>query len=412
MLILPRQEGKTELGVRAVRSMLDVPETRSCLFLAKSKLAGQKAVREKFMRLFEKDTFEVNTANVYRKDCPTAICVMDSVDKDPDRIRGGTYNFVHWSEVAFSKLEHGVTVMDVFQKVVMPTLRVTQGRCLLESTTNGHNGWKDLFENARDFGFASLRIPLSRLLEMGLVTLEEFLSIKDTTHPDIFRQEFECEWVTFQGACYPELTDDLIDPNMANPKPWQMCIEGLDWGFDPSATCVLFGYVENGILNIFDEHYQKQEMPAVTAEAIKARHAHYQINQFSAVADHDPAKNEELNMRGIACGMANKINILGARLEIKEMLWKKKIRIHPRCQYLIRDLRAAVWDTKSASKEGEIDYNQCTWGHFDAEAALRYLVRELSRFEKEKPEENPHKDDDVSAAAWEMMKRRQAFGYY
>ena len=63
---------------------------------------------------------------------------------------------------------------------------------------------------------------------------------------------------------------------------------------------------------------------------------------------------------------------------------RQQLKIHPRCVNLIRDLEAAVWDAK---KEGEIDYGQCTWGHFDAEAALRYLLRELSNAEVDAPED-------------------------
>lgn len=405
MLILPRQEGKTELGVRLIRDLLNTSETHAALFLAKSKSAGKKAVREKFNRLFPPNIFNVKVESTVRKDCKDAICYMESVDKDPDRIRGGTYHMIHWSEVAFSKFEHGTTVDAVFQKVIIPTVRKTRGYVLLESTTNGHNGWKDIFEDAHSLGFKTLRVSLSRLVEMGLVPVWEFEELKRTTHPDIFRQEYECEWVTFHGRTYPEFTASHIDPTIADPEEWQMVVEAIDWGFDPSATCVLFGYVKDTILYIFDEHYQKNEMPQVTAGSITAKHQHYKVNEFTCVSDHDPAKIEELNRRGIKTGLANKVNIMGARMQIKEMFWKNQIRIHPRCKYLIKDLNAAVWQTKSATKEGEIDYDQCTWGHFDAEAALRYLVRELSQFERKKPERNPQTEDHLSAAAWSMNRQ-------
>lgn len=65
---------------------------------------------------------------------------------------------------------------------------------------------------------------------------------------------------------------------------------------------------------------------------------------------------------------------------------------------LIRDLQTAVWDGK---KEGELDYDQCTYGHFDAEAALRYLVRELGKAERQAPLLNPHRDS-ISQAAFDI----------
>lgn len=387
--------------------MLNVPETRSGLFLAKSRQAGKKAAREKFMRLFEPSIFQVNTEIVYRKDTPTAQLFIDSVDKDPDRIRGGTNHLVHWSEVAFSKLENGVTVRDILEKIVLPSQRKTGGYAYLESTMNGKNGWHDLLENHDDIGFKKIIVALSMLVSMGLVTLEEFEEIKRTTHPDIFRQEYECEAVTFQGRAYWEFSDDLIDSGIPNPEPWQRTLIAMDWGFNPSATCVIWAYVRDKELIIYDEHYMMEELPKTTAEVIKAKNAHYKVEKFAATADHDPARIEELRLRGIACRLANKANVMGNRMQIKELLYEKRIKVHPRCKNVIKDLQAAVWDSK---KEGELDYDQCTWGHFDAEAAVRYLVREFSNVEAEEPETNPHlgeDGDDISAMEWEARRRKQ-----
>lgn len=97
---------------------------------------------------------------------------------------------------------------------------------------------------------------------------------------------------------------------------------------------------------------------------------------MSCVADHDPARIEELHRRGIPCGNAAKANVLGNRIQIKELLWKNEIVIHPRCKHLIMDLKSMEWDSKT--KREDANYSKCTWGHYDAEAALRYLIRELS----------------------------------
>jgi len=404
LLSLPRQYGgKTELGVRLLYDITRRPFTSSSLFLAKDKKSGKKATREKFERIFEKSLFEINTENVYLKKCPTSIIFMDSVDKDPDRIRGGTYSMIHWSEVAFSKIEKGESIISVFDKVVQPTLSQTDGYVLLESTNNGRNGWWDLWEAYKDYGFARLKVGLSDMVYLGLIEPEEYDKIKNTTHPDVFRQEYECEWVSFQGKTYNEFDESRHIQEIPPPEPWQVVISSIDWGYDPSATCVLFAYVVEGVLHIFDEHYQHRELGQITAEQIDYKKQQWNIKRLVATADHEEDRIEELTKRGISCGKAKKINVLGARIEIKEAFYFDKIVIHPRCRWLIRDLNAAVWDPK---KEGEIDYTQCTWGHFDAEAALRYMIRELSSVERDKPEENPHFDSS-SQQAFEMLRLRQ-----
>lgn len=386
LLILPRQlGGKTELGVRLIHDITRRPFPSSSLFLAKDAKSAKAASREKFLRIFDDQEFAVNTELVYKKDLPTSCCFIKSVDKDPDRLRGGTYSFIHWSEVAFSKLDHGETIVGVYDKVIQPTMTETQGYVLLESTNNGRNGWYDLWNDYERYGFARLRVGLSSMVDLGILTEARYEEIRSTTHPDVFRQEYECDWVTFQGKVFPEFTNDHIqqcDP----PAAWQQTIISVDWGYSPSATCCLFGYVKEGVMYIFDEHYKKEELAITTAEVLKDKLAMWRITDYAAVADHEADRNEELVRRGIPCTLAKKVDVLGNRVQIKELLWQRKLVIDPRCENTIRDLQAAVWHVK---KEGELDDGQCTWGHFDAEAALRYLVRELSECENRAPVEKP-----------------------
>jgi hypothetical protein len=404
MLCLPRQfGGKTELGVRMGEDLLRMsrhPVTG--LFLAKNSSARRKAAREKFLRIYDPKTFSINTEIIYSKARPANQLLMGSVDKDPDAQRGGTYNWIHWSEVAFSKLEHGVTIMDVHTKTLRPATSQTDGYALYESTNNGHNGWKDLWDNHKELGFHRLMVPFWMMLEMGLVTQEEYDKEKSETLPLVFRQEYECEFVTFAGLTYEEFDEGTHVCPVPPPETWQKVVMAIDWGWDPSATCVLFAYIKDGIVHVFDEIYAKQQRLEETHASIVARLQHWRIfGELAAVADHEEDRIAELELRGIPCSKAKKANVLGARLEIKELIWKNKFLVDPRCKYTIRDLTTAVWHEK---KEGDLDYTQCTYGHFDAEAALRYLVRELKTSENVAPIVNPYIGvDDASARAFDLL---------
>lgn len=402
IMVGPRQYfGKTELGCRLGVDFVSRPYTKSGLFLAKDHPSAKKATREKFIRLADPEIFSVNTQQIYHKKCKTSVHFIGSVDKEPDRLRGGTYGYVHWSEVAFSKIEKGETITGIFDKIVKPTLSLQDGYVLLESTLNGKNEFYDLYNDAKAHKLHILHRSLGQMVEMGLVSQETYDFEKGQYHPDVFRQEFECEWVSFLGKAYPELNDSHIDPEMPEPEEWQTLIFGIDWGFKPSATCVLFAYVRDGVLHVFDEHYALEETPIFTAEAVERRRFRHG-GRLAGVADHDPARIVELTNRGIPCANADKTNILGARMEIKEALWFSRIKFHPRCVNTLRDLHAASWDNK---KDGEIDYDQCTWGHFDGEAALRYLIRMLKEAEAEEPEQQTVAAyDTASAAAQEMMR--------
>ncbi len=404
MLILPRQEGKTELGVRLGADLLAQREPRTGLFLAKDTKSARRATREKFLRLYDGDKFSVNSDRIIKRSDPRSVLNIASVDKDPDRLRGGTNDYVHWSEVAFSKLDHGETITGVFDKVIAPTTRLRDAYCLLETTPNGKNGFHDLWEAAADYGFARLQVSLSQMLEMGLVSQEDYDRTKSTTHPLVFAQEYESTFVTFQGRAYDEFDEARHVDECPPPQEWQRVICSIDWGWDPSANAVLFGYVQDGHVYVFDEMYEKQQLLESTLVQLEARRERWQIEHLAATADHEDDRIEELNRRGIPCGKAQKANVLGNRIEIKELLFRDQITIHPRCKYLIRDLQTATWNPK---KEGDLDYSQCTYGHFDAEAALRYLVRELAQFEVEEPETNPHiNTNQASARAWELSRMR------
>ena len=329
-LMLPRQEGKTELGVRLLHDITRRPFTSTATFMAKDQKSGKKATREKFMRLFDSKLFDINTENVVLKQHPTSIIFMQSVDKDPDRMRGGTYQFIHWSEVAFSKIEQGFTILDVFERIVQPTLRKTNGYVYLESTPNGKNGWMEMFNNAKDLGLHPIKFSLSDLVAMGIVPEEEYHQIASTTQPDVFRQEYECEFVTFQGKIYKEFNEKLHVRKLDPPKDWMTVGFAIDWGYEPSATCILFAYVKDGVIHIFDEHYALKELAIHTAEVLQAKQHAYNVRLFAGVADHEADRIEELNRRGIPCGKANKVNVFGARLEIKRAVLAKSYNHRPK----------------------------------------------------------------------------------
>lgn len=407
MLILPRQEGKTELGVRLLHDCIGQRAASNSLFLAKDTKSGRRATREKFLRNFEPDLFSINSDRIYKKSDPRAVINIAAVDKDPDRLRGGTYDCIHWSEVAFSKLDHGETIAGLFDKVINPTTKERDAYCFLETTTNGKNGFFDLWQDAEKYGFHRFIISYTKMLELGLVDQETYDRVKSRTHPLVFRQEYECEFVTFQGRTYDEFDEDVhVDPDCPPPEDWQRVISSCDWGWNPSATCVLFGYVRDEVIYVFDEIYEKEMLLDATFQHMQSRRERWSIEHLAAVADHEDDRIQELNLRGIPCSKAQKSNVLGNRLEIKELLWAGKIIIHPRCKFLIRDLQTAVWDKK---KEGDLDYSQCTYGHFDAEAALRYLVRELKNVEAEEPELNPHRmTDQASARMWNLANQERS----
>lgn len=387
MVILPRQEGKTELGVRLEHACIsNNKQTRQGLFLTKSKEAAKKMTREKLTRVFDDTIFTVNTEIIINKAREQNCIYIDSVDKRPNKLRGGTYHMIHWAEVAFSEFDHGVTVHDVYHQVLKPTLRESKGYSYLESTTNGKNGWYEMFENAKELGYHPVKFSLSQLVEMGLRTREEYDELKRGTPDLVFRQEYECEFVTFSGLAYEEMRPHHVWKDMPPPGHSMRSWIAIDWGYSPSATCTLFGYVRGGRICIYDEIYGTKLLNEELANLIKQKMNQWNVFSLGGVGDHEPRSIEELTRLGIPVSPCNKVNVLGNRMEIKSLFLQDKLYIHPRCKMLLRDLEAATWDP---DKPGELNYATCSWGHYDGEAALRYFVRQFKDVVEHKEIEIP-----------------------
>lgn len=378
MLVLPRQYGgKTETGVRLLRDLTGRPFSKTSIFLAKDKKSARRATREKFIRLFEKELFAVNSENFYLKAYPTSAGYIESVDKEPDKIRGGTFSLIHWSEIAFSKIQQGFTIDDVWQKVLQPTLSQTDGYALIETTLNGKNQFYDLWLDAPKRDFHRIRVPFWMMVEMGLISEEQYLKEKKLYSPLEFQQEFECEFVSFAGRAYPE--SDLCIKPVEPPMPHERVLYAIDWGYSPSATCVLLAYKRDGKVKIFKEIYAHNQRSNETAIDLKSVLEAYGIMNALGVADHEQDRNDTLNdemsASGISTSSAQKTNLFGTRMLLKNKFHQEVIEIDPEgCPNLCRELEIAEWDNK---KDGDIDYAKDSKGHFDAEAALRYLIREF-----------------------------------
>lgn len=374
MVMLPRQEGKTELGVRLMRSLI-TPEhqTRQGLFLAKSKTSLKKMSSEKFKRLFDDQIFEVNTEVIYNKKNQFSKVFIDSVDKDTNKLRGGTYHLIHWAEVAFSELQLGMTVHDVHSKILKWTLKETNGMSYYESTANGDNGWKEMWlDYDRYPDFKRICYSGSQLVDMGLMEQSFFDDMKSKTPRLEFEQEVECKFVTFTGRAYEEFKEHHIWNEMPGPNGAQVFF-AIDWGWEPSATCVLFGFNYKGRICIFDEIYSQHLLNSDLMALIQDKFNFWKCDKVMGVGDHDPKSIQELLNAGIPVGLCDKVNVLGNRMEVKTLFKQNNLYIHPRCSFVIKDLNNAVFHAKK--NDGSLDDGKCKWGHWDGESTLRYLIR-------------------------------------
>jgi phage terminase large subunit len=260
--------------------------------------------------------------------------------------------------------------MDVYQQVLLPTLTIADGRVLIETTLNGYNGFKDFYDEAPRMGFNILHMGLDDFVKHNIITQAVYEKEEAKYHPDYFRQEFLCQWVTYTGSAYPEFDAGHI-AEIEPPKDGEPIYVSIDWGYSPSATAALFAVYRGNQLQVYAEHYALQEHAHTTAQRLHEETLRFPGSPMRIVGDHEPDRMDTLRAHGIQAANADKREVLGSRTRIKELLYFDRLAMSPTCTYLRRDLQSAVW---SGKKDGEIDSKICTWGHYDCEAALRYMI--------------------------------------
>lgn len=417
-LMLPRQVGKTHLGIWMIREVMRQDTNAQTMFLAKDFPSIKRNTQEKFLKLFPGEEFNVTTAGVNHhnpaQDRNRGACFLSGVDKNPHKIRGGTMAMVHWSEAAFSKFEGGSSFRDVHQTVVLPTLSRTQGYYLIESTPFGSNFWKEFWEDGDDLGkgFTKIVFPLELCIALGAITRAQADFMEGSMHPDVFRQEMLCQFVSFMGKIYTDYDEERHDCAV-EPEPHERVILGIDIGHTAGFSCLFAVWRTEGDkkrLYIFDQIYQKGLRIGQMVNAIEERIAYWKIpkENYSAYTDHDVEMVEELTSRHIKVTLADKIDPFACRLAIKEGLYLDGVRVNRRrCSWLNKELQAAAWSEKKADEMDERgDPNA---GHWDSEASLRYLYRG-SKLENERPDEAPAKvkGDAQSLEEWERGRERRA----
>lgn len=375
VVCLPRQEGKTELLVRLLHSCLLSPERLECAFFAKDAGSMRTMANEKFIRLFEKENFK-NKIDSITNATTGSILWKKTCDKDAGRNRGGTFSMVGWAEMAFAKIDGDTSIADFFRQNILPPLKEQKGYFFGESTANGRNAFADMCTHPEEFGLKSVVVGMSRLLELQMISKEDYEFARAGQSELSWDQEYECKFITATGLTYIEFNENKFVVPVPDPTLSNRVHYAIDWGWNPSATCVLFGYLRDGYLVIFDEIYGTEILPKNIEKSIETTLQKYRLtkNGVSGVSDHDAEKIAAMQIEGFNVENANKTNVFGTRLRLKNLIYQGKLLVHSRCQYLIRDLTSATWNGKA---DNDIDYSKCTYGHYDAEAALRYLFTSL-----------------------------------
>lgn len=198
-----------------------------------------------------------------------------------------------------------------------------------------------------------------------------------------WRREYLCQLVTdADSVLVPEWDEKYISP-VARDEYFQFyhLYEGMDLGVK-DFTVNLFGYYDFSRATLVIEDELKLNGPTLTTQilrdAIDAKEKTLWPDRkpYRRIADNNnPQLIQDLALMHRMSFIATDKEQLEAMLnELRLMIARGQIEVDPKCTQLLGCLKYGVWDAKKKAFA-----RSQAFGHFDALAALIYLVRNLDK---------------------------------
>lgn len=327
------------------------------------------------------------------------------LDKNPNGLRGNTLDLIIIDECGF------VADLDyLYKSVIIPaTTHRPNCRIILISTppsTPAHafidyaqRAEQDkayslftLFENPLLDAATILRLMKETgciIPDDGLQVIEQIIQTKKIQFPETwkisttFRREYLCEFVTDSDlAIIPEWDDKYVQEVEHDEfHQYYHKYVAMDLGVK-DFTAAIFGYYDfkQAKLVLEDEIVMNgpQMNTQILAQALQLKEKSMwgEEKPFRRVSDNNnPLLISDLStLHNMTFVYVEKDSLEAMINELRLMVQNGQIVIHPRCKQLHGCIKYGVWDTKKKAFA-----RSATYGHFDALAALIYLVRMLAK---------------------------------
>lgn len=331
------------------------------------------------------------------------------LDKRPNAMRGANLKAIFIDECGFvdsTKLKY------VYESVIIPaTTHSPDARVILLSTppVSPDHSFLQFCQKAEAEGgyrtftiFANPLLQPSNILrlmkETGCIvpddinTLDIISNIQATQRLEFppswtlsvtFRREYLAEFLTDQDlAIIPEWKDEHIkDIEQDEYYGFYHKYVGMDLGVK-DFTALIFGTYNFKEACLYIEDELVMNGPSLTTESlvkelkIKEAALWGQKPPFRRISDNNNLHllQDLASIHNIHFGATNKDTLEAMINEVRLMVQAGQIKVSPKCTQLIGCLKYGIWTSKKDKFAKSASY-----GHFDALAALIYLVRNLSK---------------------------------
>jgi len=391
--LIARRFGKSyALCILALEQCIKQPNS-IVKFLSPTKIQVNNNLRPLFKQILEDCPEDVRPEfsgkdYIYYFPNGSEIQLAGSESGHAQKLRGGD------SHIAFVDEAQDCTgLKDIVKSILLPTTLITNGKIILCGTPprNPDHEFIDFVEEAEAKGsLIKKTIDDNPMLDEKMK--ENLFAELGGRNTDESRRELFVELIKDpKTSVVPEFTKDLeeeIIKDWRKPPHFDL-YEAMDLGFK-DLTVVLYAYYDfrNNKVIIEDETVIDFKLPDTTigtlVDDIKKKEEknffNYLTNEqkkpYKRISDVEYIIINEIrkiSKNEVSFDVVKKDNLDAMVNFLREKLQKREIIINPKCQTLIRHLRNVKWKKgdKSVFARSQDD------GHYDAVAALTYLIRSI-----------------------------------
>lgn len=300
------------------------------------------------------------------------------LDRNPNAMRGNSLDLIIIDEAGFV-----MNLLYLYRSVIIPATTHRPNCLVIMASTppaTPAHPFVDFCQKAELEGaYAKLTIydnPMLTQKDFDRLA-EEVGGYESTT----WRREYLCEFVTdSDSAIIPEWDDKWIMEDKTDDLTafWHRYV-AMDLGV-VDLTASIYGYYNFRQGYIYLEDELVVNGPTMTtdnlSDAIKVKEKSLWGAKpvFRRIADNNNLLllQDMAHLHDLSFAPTSKESLHAMVNEVRMWAASGRIRVHPRCQQLIGCLRYGIWDNKRVKFARSSSY-----GHFDAIAALVYLVRNI-----------------------------------
>lgn len=273
---------------------------------------------------------------------------------NPDSLRGVKLNGVIMDEYAFTK-------PFVWEEIIQPMIRETEGWGVFISTPRGFNHFYDMCEFAKKdpeweyFHFTAYDNPY--------FSAREIEKAKENTSKEKFAQEYMADFTKNAGLVFSEFDLGLHTIELSQPKPDWVKYRSIDFGYTNPTAVLWIGVDKDDNIFVYDELYRNGLYTSELAHLIHAKSADYYTMTYGDSAAAQSIK--DISEHGIyvqpiskTTGSSKEDYVQAGIEKVKQYLktnanGQPKLFIAKHCQNLIDEFLSYEWEVLKQEQEGE-----------------------------------------------------------